>query len=231
MKSSKNILTKTKKISLNINLKNNDNFINKWLPNITDCERKEITKRLNLKGWFIYEKICKYLKNNNIPISVNQIQSIFIYDKRIRKTLFKYVGMIEEQYRSMLYNYLDYSDCITVETSFTYNDLIDILEEHGICDNIETHKLRIIKSLRNDICHHNLLIIDSYGYKNNEIYDAIGVLESLIKNKEIAKSFVDDLLRINTKPLNKDKYHTTLNINIPIELDMNTFFTSKNDKH
>ncbi len=222
MKSSKKL-----KITINENDEsknlNNETFINRWFPNIDDKNKEDIQKRIKLKGWYIYEKICKYIKKHKYTPTPELMQSIFIYDKRIRFILFKYIGMIEEHYRSKLYNYLDYDECSKIEKNYSYKDLINELEKCKICNENEIKHLESIRELRNNICHHYLLTIDDNGNKNIEVLNKIKVIQSLLFDDEIKTEFKNDLLEIETKELNKQKYSNNFDITIPEELKVSNY--------
>ena len=62
---------------------------------------------IKIRGLNEHIFIKEYIESHDITPSYSMIASIFRYDKRIRRILFKYIGLIEEYLRAYLLNNYD----------------------------------------------------------------------------------------------------------------------------
>ncbi len=196
---------KIKEINSKTHQQIND-FITKKYPKLKGTKRISLEHNINFTGWYIYDRIYEFLKRNGYK-KINQllIQSILIYDKRLKNILFKYVGIIEEYYRAKLYNISKKDKCDLIEKS-PFNDLINKLESEIIFRDI-TPSLRAIKELRNEVCHHNLLLIEQDYSLSTKNIETIKKIKDLIRNQEIKEAFIFDVNNASSKKKTKEKYN------------------------
>lgn len=86
-----------------------------------DLEKDELEKAryyLNLKGIELHYSILQYLSSFSASrIKYCQLATVYRYDKRIRKVLYKYIGLFEEYIRAFISNkYSDNLEKITLTT-------------------------------------------------------------------------------------------------------------------
>lgn len=177
-----------------------DKEINIFLSLLTDIDDEEdIRKRIRLKGLFSHNYILNFLKENNIEIKYSYIQSIRIYDKRIRLILFKYISMVEEHLRSILESEgllrkIDKNRKNSKSNSFNYQEIsngcyyfADILDAYLNFAKKSKLKFKSIKKLRNDIFHNKIIVLKFENIK------PILLVKDLLIDDEIANQYIIDL--------------------------------------
>lgn len=195
----------------------NKQFIITRFPDITNKEKEELQKRVDLKGWYVYEKICRFLETIRPSVKLNALYSCYMYDKRIRKEIFKYTGMIEEWCRSLVYDDSDFDKCSKIENEWHFGELITYLSKKNKLKQQTIDNLFQIKELRNNVCHQNLLLINDDGSLNKQAYDAIRLIPSLLYDEDIKKTFKADIEKAYSKKINTDIYGQTTR-RIPLEI-------------
>jgi hypothetical protein len=155
---------------------------------IIDIKLEEIDKAkhyLNLKGVNLHYSIFSYLSSYTASkIKYCEIATTYRYDKRIRKVLYKYIGLIEEKVRAFIDNkYSDEMDQLKITPKIAktlkseielykaldktlFSDLIaqvlDLYEEdiHLIFPDtlFESKNLKSLAELRNAVSHNRFLL-------------------------------------------------------------------------
>jgi hypothetical protein len=155
---------------------------------IIDIKLEEIDKAkhyLNLKGVNLHHSIYSYLSSYTASkIKYCEIATTYRYDKRIRKVLYKYIGLIEEKIRAFIDNkYSDEMDQLKITTKIAktlkseielykaldktlFSDLMaqvmDLSEEdiHSIFPDtlFESKNLKALAELRNAVSHNRFLL-------------------------------------------------------------------------
>jgi hypothetical protein len=155
---------------------------------IIDIKLEEIDKAkhyLNLKGVNLHHSIYSYLSSYTASkIKYCEIATTYRYDKRIRKVLYKYIGLIEEKVRAFIDNkYSDEMDQLKITPKIAktlkseielykaldktlFSDLIaqvmDLSEEdiHSIFPDtlFESKNLKALAELRNAVSHNRFLL-------------------------------------------------------------------------
>ncbi len=187
------------------------NKINSFIDKINGGEDKdEIIKRVKYKGLYILERIYSFLESENISeITWNKINSIFVYDKRIRNLLFKYIALIEEYYRAILYNnWVDDEEKCTKLEKTNFNQLISKLKENNVINSNKEETLMKIKSLRNNCCHHSFILLNN-NQINNKTIENIILMKELLPEPKIQNTFVEELINAETKSIDPQKYKNT----------------------
>ncbi len=181
-------------------------FIESRYPKLRVTKKIDLEYRINFVGWFIYERIYEFLKINGYKkIEPALIESILVYDKRLKNLLFKYVGIIEEYYRAKLYNIYTREKCDIIEKC-PFHELITRLESEKVFKEV-IPGLRDIKELRNEICHHNLLLIDQESQLNLKNVQSIFMIKELIINDDIRDAFIYDINNAPSKKSTKELYN------------------------
>ncbi len=193
-------------------------FVDIKFPHIKGRKKKELIHYCEVHGWYPYYAINKFLekigyKNIKPPI----LYCIYLYDKRIRFILYKYIGIIEEYYRAKLYNITPKDDCYYVK-QFDFGKLIDTLSEKKIIDHETMVHLNSIKDLRNLVSHNRLILVDSSGKRNMKSYKAFKLVNDMLYDNSIKRSYHADLERAYKRNIYKEKYSYRLHRRIPKEL-------------
>ena len=164
------------------------------LIELIDIEEDEIEKAehyLALKGVNLHHSIYLYLSSfTTSKIKYCEIATTYRYDKRIRKVLYKYIGLIEEKIRAFIDNkYSNEMDRLKLTTKIVntlksekelykaldktlFSDLIaqvmDLSEEdiHSIFPDtiFESKNLKALAELRNAVSH-NRFLLNYLGFK------------------------------------------------------------------
>ncbi|PKK97879.1 MAG: hypothetical protein CVV57_10230 [Tenericutes bacterium HGW-Tenericutes-2] len=155
---------------------------------LIEIKQEEIDKAkhyLDLKGVNLHHSIYSYLSSYTASkIKYCEIATTYRYDKRIRKVLYKYIGLMEEMIRAFIDNkYSDEMDQIKLTTKIAntlknekvlykaldktlFSDLIaqvlDLSEEdiNAIFPNtiFDSKNLKAIAELRNAVSHNRFLL-------------------------------------------------------------------------
>ena len=140
-----------------------------------------------LRGEGVYYLVENALKvyRNNEEVSYHDFSSLIRYDKKLRDNLYIYLALFEEYVRNLLFNQYEYNgkgkikddfrDFNTIEESsryglnfclesnFSFGKLMAFIEMFGVKDDaapeFNRETLTLIKSLRNDVMHHQLLLV------------------------------------------------------------------------
>lgn len=164
------------------------------LIKLIDIEKDEIEKAehyLALKGVNLHHSIYSYLSSYTASrIKYCEIATTYRYDKRIRKVLYKYIGLMEEMIRAFIDNkYSDDMDQLKLTSKIVntlksekvlykaldktlFSDLIaqvlDLSEEdiHTIFPDtiFDSKNLKAIAELRNAVSH-NRFLLNYLGFK------------------------------------------------------------------
>ncbi|MDD3106201.1 MAG: hypothetical protein PHP65_00140 [Bacilli bacterium] len=161
---------------------------------LIEIRQEEIDKvkhYLDLKGVNLHHSIYSYLSSYTASkIKYCEIATTYRYDKRIRKVLYKYIGLMEEMIRAFIDNkYSDEMDQLKLTTKIAntlksekilykaldktlFSDLIaqvfDLSEEdiHTIFPDtiFDSKNLKAIAELRNAVSH-NRFLLNYLGFK------------------------------------------------------------------
>lgn len=173
-----------------------------------DNELETFFKYIKLKGVYLHKQIYDIILLTDDRVRYNELSNIIRYDKYIRHVLYKYLSALEEQWRSIAFNNfeiesskdaiirdeIDLSKIIpkknhkssilywaSYNRKFTLSKLIDIFKKNinVINLNISEDVFQSIKTLRNSVMHHNLIL---FSYKSTlpEIINEITKLEQKI---------------------------------------------------
>ena len=179
---------------------------------IEEIERESATFYLRVRGVAEHEMVRNYLASmTGERISYSQIATTMRYDKRIRRIVFKYIGLLEEYIRAYLCNKYstDYSKINHAKglknallgnagfyaaiESLTFNKLISQIkvmpeeDKMNLFEQYKTNKdwfvrdLEAIIALRDEVSH-NRFLINSVRLKINSKGDKNGSLWSNLVN-------------------------------------------------
>lgn len=101
------------------------------LMNIKEEQKNDFEKRKKLKGYYTYKLIGLYLSNNYAnKFSYDQLNSIYRYDKRLRKVLYNYIGLIEEYLRALIINKIENEEFFSI-----FKDIINSNNKQSLWKN------------------------------------------------------------------------------------------------
>ncbi len=108
-------------------MKSNDSKnIEEFIKKLSDGKkfRELINSRINLKGIYPYKYILNSLEKNypKTKPSFVLINSIYVYEKRIRNQLYKYISLIEEHYKAILVNNFPKIEERVYKENFTFDN-------------------------------------------------------------------------------------------------------------
>jgi hypothetical protein len=197
---------------------------------LIDINLEEIDKAkhyLSLKGVNLHHSIYLYLSSYTVSkIKYCEIATTYRYDKRIRKVLYKYIGLIEEKIRAFIDNkYSDQMDQINLITRIAhtlkrekelykaldktlFSDLIKQVtylskeDIHSIFPNtiVDPKNLRALAELRNAVSH-NRFLLNYLDFKECNINEYIsGSLHANLTN--LVNYFEQNIQRSFTKEIN-----------------------------
>lgn len=233
---------KEKKLKLSISKKR---FMEFLIFNSNE-ERKNCEEYLDLKGVAYHAVLVNYIGlDANDKIEYNRVRNLYVYDKRLRNVLYKFLSAFEESVRAFISNkYSSNIDYVKKLRKSIYEkikegsslskelenlDLRNLLvisrklkKEHlvkvfGSSDHLKVNHDALVK-LRNTISHHRLLFV----YEDFEECNVCGELsDSLINNiKNLQQLLV---------PYYKDFFKETINNCVNDRKDFN-FKTSLPEK-
>lgn len=155
---------------------------------LIDIKQEEIDKAkyyLGLKGVNLHHSIYSYLSSYTASkIKYSEIATTYRYDKRIRKVLYKYIGLLEEKIRAYIDNrYSNEMDQLKLTTKIAkrlksdmelyktldktlFSDLIEQVldlseaDMHSIFPDtiFESKNLKALAELRNAVSHNRFLL-------------------------------------------------------------------------
>lgn len=155
------------------------------LIDIEPEDKEKANNYLTLKGINLHHSIYLYLSSfTTTRIKYSEIATTYRYDKRIRKVLYKYIGLMEEKIRAYIDNkYSDEIEKLKLTTKIAktlknekdlfraldktlFSDLItqvlDLFEEdiHSIFPDtiFESKNLKALAELRNAVSHNRFLL-------------------------------------------------------------------------
>lgn len=162
-----------------------------------------------LKGEFRYESIIRFLNENGIECSWENVTYYIKYDKRLLINSFKYIVFLEEMYKSFIYKYGDNKNMKKKNFQKAYYEFLllgHIAEFDGVSlSNMKLYK-KSINLFRNKVVHNNILIGQKFnGYSLEEVLKQfITILPESYRN-----GFVKDINSCSTGILD-NKWHITL---------------------
>ena len=173
---------KDKKLRLNIS---KADFINRMIFHNPD-EIKRCEQYLDLKGVAYHAVLANYIGLDDIgKIEYKKVQNMYVYDKRIRYILYKFLSALEEGIRGYIsnhYNSMDKIKSLSVKIytavedgsnlskeleNLDFNGLIQLTQKLDSYDlsilfngnqNLEMN-LRAVRGLRNAVSHHRMLFV------------------------------------------------------------------------
>lgn len=195
--------TKEKKLLLTIS---KEDFLEKLLFH-SEEEKNKCKIYLNLKGVSYHVVLANYIGiNRKGKIEYKKVSNLYIYDKRIRNVLYKFLSALEEGIRAFISN--EYSNNIQKFKRFSrriyteiqkgsslskelenldFNKLLNLskklnkkhrLDLFGSIENLDSN-LDAVRELRNTVSHHRMLFV----YEDFEACYIDGIeSESLIYN-------------------------------------------------
>ena len=203
-------------------------MIDSFLKKISYDENQleEIKKRISLKSLYVHKSIYFFLKEINCEeITYNKIWSIYIYDKKIRNVLFKYISLIEEHLRSKILNAILnknffnkfisnehlsknevnlFSECSMEQmyekiSFWLFSKLIKVSLSLNL---INDKNYNSLINIRNHVFHNGFLIIKNNNgkfYFNNDVNEYIKIIYEFIEFKDIKKQFFIDINKCSKK--------------------------------
>ena len=173
-----------------------------------DDEKRQFDIYLKSRGVFVYKNAVEALLivTNNEKISYEQFNNYLRYDKTVRDYLYTFLGTFEEIFRNYLFDKVEYIGSIILKghdiktedfrimDNDSYNDnfykhckldfkgLINVYNNVLVNDKkYEKEKLEKIRELRNDVMHHQLILIDKTKVITKENIDnRISIVSSYI---------------------------------------------------
>ena len=173
-----------------------------------DDEKRQFDIYLKSRGVFVYKNAVEALLivTNNEKISYEQFNNYLRYDKTVRDYLYTFLGTFEEIFRNYLFDKVEYIGSIILKghdiktedfrimDNDSYNDnfykhckldfkgLINVYNNVLVNDKkYEKEKLEKIRELRNDVMHHQLILIDKTKVITKEnIENRISIVSSYI---------------------------------------------------
>ena len=168
-------------------------------------EKNDLIKRINNKGINVYLCILDFINENELDNDYETLSSIFIYDKRIRDILYKFISYVEEKIRARIINkYKLDQKTISNIYRLTFGELIKLSKNLDIINDSENKIIENIRVLRNEVFHNNLILI-SNGKINEKNINNIKILSNYLENK-IRESFLEDIKNKEKKEINHNKY-------------------------
>lgn len=171
-----------------INYKNIRKFISDYKSNKDDVE-----KWFELKGPYNYCEYANILFNHKRKIYWEELTHIFRYDKRLHFVLYKYVSLVEEFFRSLLFRLNIFEDEKILK--FSFSELVEKIKKYS--NNIDSRFLnksalfnsdKIVIQIRNDIAHSKILI--------GSIFQKFNLNQVLIKFEQwLPESYVEGFKR------------------------------------
>jgi len=157
----------------------------------------------------VYDALCLLTGDNNVLAS--DLMGVIKYDKRLRDTIYTYLGTIEEYILTTICKFLDYTGMdeindkdtswrtnIIKTENYGYNlykfwnaslsRMISIIEKYHILFDSYTginilKDLNQIRMFRNKIMHHHFITIDPLSNDSKKaIYDRIKYIEQCVKS-------------------------------------------------
>ncbi len=201
-----------------------ENFLKKI--SYEENQLDEIKKRISLKSLYVHESIYFFLKEISYKdITYNKIWSIYIYDKKIRNVLFKYISLIEEHLRSKILNSILDNDFLKKIISnehlsksevnlFKGCSIDEIYEKISFwlfsklikvslsLNLINDKNYNLLINIRNQVFHNGFLIIKNDNKKfcfNNEVNEYIKIISEFIEFNDIKKQFFIDINKCSKK--------------------------------
>ena len=169
-------------------------------------EKKRCEQYLDLKGVAYHAVLANYIGlDDNGRIEYKKVQNMYVYDKRIRYILYKFLSALEEGIRGYIsnhYNTMDKINFLSVKIytavddgsnlskeleNLSFNELIQLTQKLSPDDlfilfngneNLEMN-LRAVRGLRNAVSHHRMLFV--YEDFDECIIDNV-ISDSLIAN-------------------------------------------------
>ncbi|RJP62544.1 MAG: hypothetical protein C4543_01810 [Ignavibacteriales bacterium] len=187
---------------------------------IEDNEKDTFLNYIRLKGRFLHKQVYDTILLTDKSAKYSEISRIIRYDKHIRDVLYKYLSALEEQWRAIAFDNFDYesdkNEVIKKEIdlskvsvkkqfadstfywssynkSFTLNKLIDVFKanRYTLDLNITDEMYQTIKTLRNSVMHHNLIM---FSYKTT-VEDVNHEIESLESKISLLWKLLDDNMK------------------------------------
>jgi len=189
-------------------------------------------KYIKLKGIFLHKQVYDIILLTDEKATYSEISTIIRYDKYLRDVLYKYLSALEEQWRSLLFEYFEYDSSkdeiltgdikidkvipkidysssnfywATYNKNFTLNKLITIMKPkiELLGLNVYDDEFDTIKDLRNKVMHHNLIMFSHHT--------SVGAVDTEIKILEYKIMVLWKLLDSNIRnaievAINKGNY-------------------------
>ncbi|XMB72006.1 Abi family protein [Mycoplasmatota bacterium WC30] len=231
------------KLSLDIS---KDDFVSK-MDFEDDKEKERCLLYLDLKGVSYHTILVNYIGlREDGKIQYKKVQNLYIYDKRLRNILYKYLSALEEGIRGYISNkYCSKLDNIkilskSIHKSITegnslskeledldFNHLMNLTKKltakekrelFGQNDKLEENLLAV-KELRNAVSHHRMLFVYEDFY------------ECYLENGTIGNSLMDNIVNLRQllNPYYRDFFKGAINHSTVDKKDL-TFITTLPDK-
>ncbi|WP_308149667.1 hypothetical protein [Spiroplasma sp. AdecLV25b] len=211
---------------------------------INDEDIKDANFYFKIKGKDLYMHVIKIFQDKFHEKNFNykEISSYIMHDKSLRDNLFRYFAYLEEHLRSKLLNIKDvdkidslknlnfierkvtnnisnlYLSIIKNENKVTFTKLIGLLEKADILTEKEITELNLLIKLRNEIMHHNLLLIkdfitwDKVEKNINELKNTLKILLTYLPDK-YKNGFINSINKLSEKDSKKNpEYFTRINL-------------------
>lgn len=211
---------------------------------INNEDIKDANFYFKIKGKDLYMHVIKIFQDKFHEKNFNykEISSYIMHDKSLRDNLFSYFAYIEEHLRSKLLNIKDvdkidslknlnfierkvtnnisnlYLSIIKNENKVTFTKLIGLLEQADILSQKEITELSLLIKLRNEIMHHNLLLIkdfitwDKVEKNINELKNTLKILLTYLPDN-YKNGFINSINKLSEKESKKNpEYFTRINL-------------------
>lgn len=176
------------------------------------CDNEnDILHWVSLKGEYRYKQIIIFLKNNDIPLTWDNITYYIKYDKRLLINSFKYLVFLEELFKSYIEKYKDIK--ISKINTFSFAKAIEVyltiedVKEYFIDFNLLKNEYKSIIQLRNRVVHNKILLGKTFSNKTLE--EVLNIFKMILPSS-YKSGFIKDINN-SSKKLTENYWHVHLN--------------------
>lgn len=167
-------------------------------------EQSTFYEYLEFKGLFLHKHVYDAFLQYQVDVTYHKLSTYIKYDKGLRNVLYRNLSAVEEKYRARLINRFDIdkklidpinssvknSELVSADSevsnfysfsfskNFTFDKLLSMLRSKNLLNEKENEDLALIRSFRNRVMHHNLIVI-GYHSVRKDIEDEIRYVEEL----------------------------------------------------
>lgn len=164
-----------------------------------------------LKGAYRYEKMISFMKSNNLSLDWKNITNYMRYDKRLLFNSFKYVVVVEEMVKSLLYSHercesdkllkMEFSTAVT-----RLNDLNEVITFEGVDFGVLKEEYSAIIDFRNSVVHNKMLLGRDFRWRNSgpkrSLNETLNFFKNIVPNsyrEGFVKDIAESISRLNIK--------------------------------